>query len=45
MNILKYLNINNVINSKLYDLIVSNNYTLANMLHSDLVFVNNNFKD
>ncbi len=42
---IKNLNINNVMKSKLYELIVSNNYTLANMLHSDLVFVNNYFKD
>ena len=42
---IKNLNIKNVINSDLYNLITSNNYTLANILHSDLVFINNNFRD
>ena len=42
---IKNLNINSVINSDIYKLIVSKNYTLVNMLHSDLVFVNNKFRD
>ena len=42
---IKNLNINNIINSEIYKLIESNNYTLANILHSDLVFINNNFRD
>ena len=42
---IKNLNIKNIINSQLYNLITSNNYTLANILHSDLVFINNDFKD
>ena len=42
---IKNLNINNIIKSEIYKLIVSNNYTLANILHSDLVFINNNFRD
>ena len=42
---IKNLNIKNVISSQLYNLITSNNYTLANILHSDLVFINNDFKD
>ncbi len=42
---IKNLNIKNIINSQLYDLITSNNYTLANILHSDLVFINNDFRD
>ena len=42
---IKNLNVKNVINSQLYNLITSNNYTLANILHSDLVFINNDFKD
>ena len=41
----KNLNINSAINSDIYKLIVSKNYTLVNMLHSDLVFVNNKFRD
>ena len=42
---IKNLNINSAINSNIYKLIVSKNYTLVNMLHSDLVFVNNKFRD
>lgn len=42
---IKNLNVENVISSQLYNLIASNNYTLANILHSDLVFINNDFKD
>jgi len=42
---IKNLNINSAINSDIYNLIVSKNYTLVNMLHSDLVFVNNKFRD
>ncbi len=42
---IKNLNINNIIKSEIYKLIKSKNYTLANILHSDLVFINNNFRD
>ena len=42
---IKNLDINNIINSDIYKLIISNNYTLANVLHSDLVFIHNNFRD
>ena len=42
---IKNLNINSAINSDIYKLIISKNYTLVNMLHSDLVFVNNKFRD
>ena len=42
---IKNLNIDNIIKSEIYKLIESNNYTLANILHSDLVFINNNFRD
>ena len=37
--------IDNVIKSNLYKFIISKNYTLANWLHSDLVFISNNFRD
>jgi hypothetical protein len=37
--------IKNIINSELYQFMTSNNYSLANVLHSDLVFINNNFRD
>ena len=42
---IKNLNINSAINSDICKLIVSKNYTFVNMLHSDLVFVNNKFRD
>jgi hypothetical protein len=42
---IKNLNIENVLKSDLFKFMVSKNYTLANWLHSDLVFVNNNFSD
>ena len=42
---IKNLKIENVINSDIYKLIVSKGYTFANWLHSDLVFINNSFRD
>ena len=42
---IKNLNINNILKSEIYKLVVSNNYTLANILHSDLVFIQNSFRD
>ena len=42
---LKNLDIKKTLDSDIYKLISSNNYTLANMLHSDLVFVYNDFRD
>ena len=41
---IKNLNINNVLNSEIYKYMVSKNYSLINWLHSDLIFVNNEFK-
>ena len=42
---IKNLSIDNIIKSEIYKLVVSKNYTLANVLHSDLVFIQNNFRD
>jgi len=42
---IKNLNITNVLKSDIYKLLISKNYTLANWLHSDLVFVSKDFKD
>ena len=42
---IKNLNIDNFLKSNIYKLIISNNYTLANVLHSDLVFIQNKFRD
>ncbi len=42
---IKNLNINNMIRSEIFELIQSKGYTLANVLHSDLVFINNSFRD
>ena len=41
---IKNLNINNVLNSEIYKYMVSKSYSLINWLHSDLIFVNNEFK-
>ena len=42
---IKNLNIDNFLKSNIYKLIISNDYTLANVLHSDLVFIQNKFRD
>jgi FkbM family methyltransferase len=42
---IKNLNILSAINSEIYKLLSKKNYTLVNMLHSDLVFVRNDFRD
>jgi FkbM family methyltransferase len=42
---IKNIKIENIIKSELYQFMISKNYTLANVLHSDLVFINNNFRD
>ncbi len=42
---IKNLNINNMIRSEIFELIQSKGYTLANVLHSDLVFIKNSFRD
>ncbi len=38
-------NLQNIINSEVYKYMINNNYTLVNWIHSDLVFVNNNYRD
>ena len=42
---IKNLNINNMIRSEIFELIQSKGYTLANVLHSDLIFIKNSFRD
>ena len=42
---IKNLSIQHALNSEIYQLITSKNYTLANMIHSDLVFIYNDFRD
>ena len=42
---IKNLNINNVLKCEIYNYMVAQNYTLVNWLHSDLIFVNNLFRD
>ena len=42
---IKNLSIQNAMNSEIYKLIISKNYTLANMIHSDLVFIYNDFRN
>ena len=42
---IKNLNIENVLKSEIYKLIISKNYTFVNWIHSDLVFAHKDFKD
>jgi len=42
---IKNLNIDVVLKSKLYNFLLSKNYTLANSIYSDLVFIHNDFRD
>ena len=42
---IKNLNIEHIINTKIYRYLVSKNYILVNSIYSDLVFVNKNFRD
>jgi len=47
LNKLEIINFNlqNVLSSPLYQYVIDNNYTLVNWIHSDLVFVSNNYRD
>jgi len=42
---IKNLNINNLIKSEIYKYIEKHDYTMINWLHSDIVFVNNKYRD
>ena len=42
---IKNLSVNNMIRSEIFELIQSKGYTLANVLHSDLIFIKNSFRD
>jgi FkbM family methyltransferase len=42
---IKNLSIENVLNSEIYKFLVSKNYTLVNCIYSDLIFINNDFRD
>jgi len=42
---IKNINVDNILKSEIYKLIVSKNYILANILHSDLVFIHKKFRD
>lgn len=42
---IKNQNIHNIINSEIYKFLTSRNYTLANVVYADLIFINNNFKN
>ena len=41
----KNLSIQNIINSKIYKFLTQKNYTLVNCIYSDLIFVDNKFRD
>ena len=42
---IKNQNIHNIINSEIYKFLTSHDYTLANVVYADLIFINNNFKN
>tara|TARA_B100001093_G_scaffold492570_1_gene533822 strand:- start:349 stop:1047 length:699 start_codon:yes stop_codon:yes gene_type:complete len=42
---IKNINVDNILKSEIYNLIINENYILANILHSDLVFIHKNFRD
>lgn len=42
---IKNQNIYNIINSEIYKFLTSRNYTLANVVYADLIFINNNFRN
>ena len=42
---IKNLNIKNFLKSEIYQYMIDKNYTLVNLIHSDLIFVNNSFRD
>ena len=42
---IKNLSIENVVNSEIYSFLISKNYTLVNCIYSDLIFINNDFRD
>jgi FkbM family methyltransferase len=42
---IKNLDINKILSSELYNFLLLHNYSLVNWLHSDLIFVNKNFRD
>jgi len=42
---IKNLNVDNILKSEIYKLIISKNYILANILHSDLIFIHKKFRD
>ena len=42
---IKNLNIENIINSKVYKYLTSINYILVNCIYSDLIFVKKDFRD
>ena len=42
---IKNFDINNILESEIYEIMVSNDYNLVNWLHSDLIFAHNSYKD
>jgi len=42
---IKNLDIKNFLNSEIYLYMIKENYTLVNLIHSDLIFVHNSFRD
>ena len=42
---IKNIILSNILNSEIYSLLIKKDYSLVNILHADLVFVRNDFKD
>ncbi len=42
---IKNFNLQNIINSEIYKLMIKNEYRMVNWLHSDLIFAHNSFSE
>ena len=42
---IKNFNLENIINSEIYKLMIENEYHMVNWLHSDLIFAHNSFRE
>ena len=42
---IKNFNLENIIKSEIYELMIKNDYNMVNWLHSDLIFAHNSFKE
>ena len=42
---IKNFNLDNIVNSEIYKLMIKNDYHMVNWLHSDLIFAHNEFRE